>query len=275
MAVGRGQQQPLDDIVDVEAIAQLRAVAEQVDLLTVHGAAHEHRQEAQPVALQALARSVHVGEAQRGDRHAVHPGVEQVGLLAGELGDAVDVDGLGRVLLVHREVARPAVHLAGGGVHHGRRRISTPQQFEEDEMAAGVQIEVGHGIVHRGQMADLAGQVEHVPGADDRIADAIHVIDPGDDHLDVVEPGDVAHVAAVRGHQRVDHRHVGSGAVQRVHQVRADEAQASGDDAALAAEPPRRHRVLASRRADDGPAPLANAPMVRSLRSLTAPIHSG
>ena len=61
----RGEQQALDDVVDVEAVALLRAVAEHRDRVVGERAPHEDREEALEVVAQALARPEHVGEPHR------------------------------------------------------------------------------------------------------------------------------------------------------------------------------------------------------------------
>ncbi len=47
----------VDDVVDVHAVAPLRAVAEQHDVLAEQRLADEHRQEAEALALEVLARA--------------------------------------------------------------------------------------------------------------------------------------------------------------------------------------------------------------------------
>jgi hypothetical protein len=71
------------------------------------------------------------------------------------------------------------------------------------------------------------------------------------DHVDA-EAGDVALVAAVRRHERVDDGDVRSGGAEGVHDVRADEAQPTGDDAAPPGEPRRRCRGVVVRRGAHG-----------------------
>ena len=84
--------QAVDDVVDVEAVALLGAVAEQADRLAEEGAADEDRQEALEVVAEALAGPEHVGEPHDGGPQPVDLVVEAVELLGGVLGDAVDVD---------------------------------------------------------------------------------------------------------------------------------------------------------------------------------------
>ena len=61
----RGEQQALDDVVDVEAVALLLAVAEHGDRVVGERTPDEDREEALEVVAQALARPEHVGEPHR------------------------------------------------------------------------------------------------------------------------------------------------------------------------------------------------------------------
>ena len=160
----RGEHQALDDVVDVQAVALLRAVTEQGDRLVAERAADEDRQEALEVVAQALARSVHVGEPHRGRPQPVHLVVQEVELLGRVLRDAVDVDRRDRVVLVDRQVARLAEELAGRGEHDRRRRVLARSSLEERELAAGVRLEVEERVGHRVDVAHLAGEVEHELG---------------------------------------------------------------------------------------------------------------
>ena len=59
----------------------------------------------------------------------------------------------------------------------------------------------------------------------------------GDVHAHaVLDPGDVVQVAAVLRDQRVDERHVRAGVDELAREVRADEAEAAGDQHALLRE---------------------------------------
>ena len=187
------------------------------------------------VAAQALALAVDVGEAQRSRRDPVHVAVEEVELLARELGDAVDVDRHCRVLLVDGVVAGSAVDLTSRGVHDARASVGAAQRLEQGELAAGVDVEVAQRVFHGVDVADLSGEVEHVVGAVDDVDDLAAITDVGDDHLDRRrQPVEVASVAAVLGHEGVDHDDVGTQLDQGMHQVRPDEPEAAGDDAARA-----------------------------------------
>ena len=124
--VGRARpQERVRGIVDVDEIAQLRAVAEDLDLAALDREPDEPADEALAVVPDQLARAVDVGQPQRAGADAEDVVVEQVVVLAGRLVDAVDVGGPHEVLLVDRQAIRPAVDLARAGEDDADRRDCT------------------------------------------------------------------------------------------------------------------------------------------------------
>ena len=154
---------------------------------------------------QPLARPVDVGQPQARGRHPVGGVVHEVQLLAGQLGDPVDVDRAGRVQLVDGRLQRPAVDLAGRRVHDPRRRVDAPQRLEERGVAHRVELEVAQRVAHRREVADLSGEVEHDVGVGHGVGDDV-VADLGLDDLDI-ETVEVAAIAAVPFDERVDDAH--------------------------------------------------------------------
>ena len=139
--------------------------------------------------------------------------------------------GPGGVHLVDREPLGPAVHLAGRGEHDAGAGRDPPQRLEERELAADVEVEVAQRVGHAGVVAHLAGDVEHDVGAVDDSAtgrsprSATRISAPA-------APSRLRGVAAVLGDQRVDHTAPRRPAASEgVHEVRSDEAEASGDHA--------------------------------------------
>ncbi|TPW11106.1 MAG: hypothetical protein FD127_3411 [Acidimicrobiaceae bacterium] len=226
--------QGIDDIVDEQAVAPLIAAAEQFDRLAEQSLADEHGQEAELVARQALSRPVHVGEAQRGDRHRVRAGVDEVKLLAGQLGHAVHVDGSHPVILVDREPDGAPVHLPGGSVHHPRVRVDSAEHLEEPNVGERVQVEVAFGFDHRRGVAHLTGEVEDDLSTMEQLGDAL-VADVRDQHVGLA-PFDVAAIAAMAFDEGIDHPNLGAGTGKLVDEVRSDEPEAAGDHAAHAGE---------------------------------------
>ncbi len=213
------------------------SVAEDEDLLAERGLAHEPADEALAVVADELPRAVGVRQAQRGGADAVHLVVDEVVELARDLVDAVHVHRLEEVVLVDRQVARLAVDLARAGVDDLQLGVPPPHRLEEAQLARAVDLEVGERVVHRVDVAHLAGEVEqHVLAAHE----VLHAVaaDVGDVDADLVLVAvEVEEVPAVVGQQAVDgddvRAEVGEGAAE----VRADEAQAAGDeDAAPAVE---------------------------------------
>ncbi len=77
--VGRaGAQERRRGIVDVDEVAQLRAVAEDLNLGALDGEADEPADEALPIVPDQLTRAVDVGQAQRAGAHAEDVVVEEM-----------------------------------------------------------------------------------------------------------------------------------------------------------------------------------------------------
>ena len=216
----RREQQALDDVVDVEAVALLLALAEHRDRLVGERAPHEDRQEPLEVVAQALAGPEHVREAHRAGTQPVDLVVQQVQLLGRVLGDAVDVDRGDGMLLVDRQVARLAEDLPGRRVHDRGVDVLAAQQLEEPELARRVHLEVEQRVVHRVDVTHLPGEVEHDVGRECGVADVrrdrrrrvgVDDGDPGVGDPVVVTVGhEVRRVRTVARHERVDHRHLGA-----------------------------------------------------------------
>ena len=77
--------------------------------------------------------------------------------------------------------------------------------FEDGELRAAVDLQVGVRVLHRVHVAGLAGQVEQVVLPLHEVAHAVLVAHVGDIDADaVLDAGDVEEVAAVFGDQAVD-----------------------------------------------------------------------
>ena len=110
------------------------------------------------------------------------------------------------------------------------------QCLEERNVIGEVQFEVAQGVLHRGEVADLAGEVEHEVASSHRRGDLPRA-DGALEHLDL-ETVDVATVSAVFGHQGIDHDDVSAFGYETVHERRADESEPTGDHTASAVEGP-------------------------------------
>src|SRR5204863_5603040 len=80
-------------VLHVDEITNLRAVPENLNLTAFEGQPDEPADESLAVVFDQLARTVHVRQAERTGREAKHVVVEDVGVLAGSLIDAVDIHG--------------------------------------------------------------------------------------------------------------------------------------------------------------------------------------
>ena len=83
-------------------------------------------------------------------------------------------------------------------------------------MAADVQLEVAQRVGHRLEVAHLTGDVEDDVGVAQQRRDRVAVADAGDGDGDVGGgAGEVAPVAAVLGHEGVDHGDAGAAGGER------------------------------------------------------------
>ena len=96
-------------------------------------------------------------------------------------------------------------------------------------MGDGVDVQIEQRVSHRGEVADLTGEVEHDVGVADDLADDV-VPDLGDHDLDV-DVVDVAAIAAMTFDQRIDDAHGRATPGQLMDEVGADETQPAGHDA--------------------------------------------
>jgi hypothetical protein len=107
--------------------------------------------------------------------------VEQVVGLAGGFVDSVDVGGPEGVVFVHGEAAGFSVLSSGSGEDDFGVAVMSAAGFEEGEVGAGVDFEVGDGVLHGVNVADLSGEVE----------DGLLVRDEPGDELRVAEVSDM------------------------------------------------------------------------------------
>lgn len=226
--IRRREQQAGDDIVDVKAVTALGAVTEDLDRLPREGLADEHRQESELIAGQPLAGTVDVAQPQRRCSCVIRLRIDHVQLLAGELGNAVDIHRVRRRGLIDRQTSNAAVHLPGRCVNDPNGRIHPADDLEQVGMIERVQPEVLLWVDHRRGVTDLTGQIEDDVGTGDEFGDT-RIANARDQGFDVLAI-DVAAIAAVGRDEGVDDLDDGSFAHQAVHEIGPDEAQSAGHD---------------------------------------------
>ena len=83
--------------------------------------------------------------------------------------------------------------------------------FEQRQLAAAVDLEIGVRVAHAVDVADLSGEVEDDLAVLHQVVHRARLPHVGDvDAHAVLDAGDVEQVAAVVGNQRVDEQHVGA-----------------------------------------------------------------
>src|SRR5690606_27043607 len=108
-------------------------------------------------------------------------------------------------------------------------------RLEEPRVVDRVQLEVADRVAHRRRVADLPGDVEDQVGVGHHVGDG-RVTDAGGQHLDVGEPIEVAGIAPVILHERVDNADRRAVGDEPVHQVGTDEATSAGHHAGRAGD---------------------------------------
>ena len=139
--------------------------------------------------------------------------------------------------LIDREVVGLSINLPRAGIDDFHPRIVPPAGFEDGELRGAVDVEIGARILHRVEVAGLAGEVEDEVLALHEILQAVLVAHVGDVHAHAAgEAVDVEKIAAVFRDEAVHEQHVGAEVHELPREIRADEAEAAGDEDAFAAE---------------------------------------
>ena len=111
------------------------------------------------------------------------------------------------------------------------RGVLVAAGFQDRELAARVDLQIGEGVGHGVHVADLAGQVEDHILALNQGAHGIGVAHVGNVDLQAIfVAGDVEAIAAIVGDERVDQGDAGAQVDQPPGEVGADKAQAAGDE---------------------------------------------
>ena len=235
-----GAKKRVGDVVYVHEVAQLGAVAVDLDRLVLDREPDEPRDEPLATVFDQLPRAVDVRQAKRARAHAEDVVVQQVVVLARGFVDAVDVRWPDEVHFGDGQRFGPAVHLARAGEHELRFRVVVATRLENRQLTATVDLEIRVRVAHAVDVAHLSREVEdHVAVTDQIVHGRLlpHVRDV--DAQAIGDAVDVEQIAAVIGNQRIDEQHVGAGLDQLAREVAPDEAEAAGDhDAPAAVELP-------------------------------------
>ncbi len=245
---GARPKERIRGIVDVDEIANLGAVAEDLDLVPFQRQADEPADESLAIVPDQLARTVHVGQAQRARPHLEDVVVQQVVVLAGRLVDPVDVDRAHEMIFGDRQGVGLAVHLARAREHDLDARVELPARLEDRQLAAAVDVEIRVRILHAVDVAHLAGEIEDDLAIAHQVVHRAFLAHVGDVHPDLVgDAVDVEEVRAGVGNERVHQQHIGAELDQPAGDVAADEAEAARDHHAPAAVELQIRRVTSTR----------------------------
>ena len=130
---------------------------------------------------------------------------------------------------IDRQIIGPAIDLARRSEDYDRFWAYRAAGFEQGELRQAIDLEIGHRVVHRIEMAGLAGEVEKIVAAPEQLAHPGRVADIGDLYPHPVgDLGDVETVAAVIRQQAVDQDHPAAQCRELGGQIGADKAEPAG-----------------------------------------------
>ena len=143
--------------------------------------------------------------------------------------------------LVDREVLRAPVDLPGAREDDPCVGVHEAAGLEQRELCTAVDLEVRVRVGHGVEVARLSREAEDDLAVGEEIREAVNVADVRDVHRhSILDAVDVRDVAAVLGNHRVHEQHLRAGLDEPPGQVRADEAEATGDQHA----PPAKREAL-------------------------------
>ena len=220
-----GDEKRTDRVVNVDEVANLGAVAENLNLLVFDRQPDEPRDKALSIVFDQLARAIDIGQPQRRSTDAEDVVVDEMVVLAGRLIDPVDVSRPNQMFLGDWQIFRLAIDLTGARIHHLDAGIVPPARLEQRQLAVAVDLEVGMRVAHAVDVADLPGEVEDDLAIAHEIVHRARLTDVGDiDANAVLDACDVEEIAAVIGNERIDKESVGAERRKPVGKVAADEA---------------------------------------------------
>ncbi len=213
-AGSRGQQERVHRIVHVGEIAKLLPLPH-LEQFALQQQPDPDAQKGLACVFHAHARPIRVGQTKRARRNPENIVVQDVIPLARHFVDAVHIHRAQQVILVHREIIRFSVDLPRAGENHFDPWIALPAGFQNRNLRAAVDLQVGIRIVHGIHMAGLSSQVEQVVLIRHQVTHAVGVPHVRDIHPHaVLDPRDVKGIAAVLRHQAVEQRHFSAQAGQ-------------------------------------------------------------
>ncbi len=249
--VGRARtQERIDGVVDVDEIADLRSVAEHLELSIFEDETNEPGEKALSIVPNQLTRAVDVRQTQRARADAEHVVVDEVIVLTGRLVDSVHIGGAYEMLLGHRQELGLSIDLARAREDDFGDRIVMPAGFEERQLAVAIDLEIRVGISNAVDVAHLPGHVEDDFAIAHQIVHRAGLTDISDvDPHAIFDAGNVEQVAAVIGNERVDQENICAKLDEPAGEITADESEPARDHHAPAAVKIWIHAAMVSLRA--------------------------
>jgi hypothetical protein len=134
------------------------------------------------------------------------------------------------MLLIDRHILWLTIDLSRARKDDLHARIALAARFEDRELGARVDLEIGVWVLHRVHVARLTGQIEEIVVTADQVEHALLIADVGDiDCQTVFDAVDVGQVAAILRMQAVDKHDLGAKVDQAPGEVGPDEAQTASD----------------------------------------------
>ena len=156
-------------------------------------------------------------------QHAV---LQKPVLLARPFGNAIGIGRVDRVQFIHRQAARPAIKLPGGGMHYGRLRRGFPHHANQAHLRDGIDGDIGNGVLLPAHMAGLRRHIEqHINTLTERMQFRVADIAP---HQQNPSPFQIAGRSAAIWHHGIERRDPRPHAGQGVAEVGAKKARPPG-----------------------------------------------
>jgi hypothetical protein len=168
----RGHEHGIGHIVNVVEIPHLKPVSPHLNGLALSEISYPYTEEGLTRVFHSHSRPVRVGEPQSTRSDTINVTVKDVVPLARHFVDAVHIRRMEDMALVNREKVGFSVNLPRTGIKDFDGRIVFPGGFQDEQLGTAVDVEIHKRILHRVEMACLAGEVEQIVLTLDQVSHA-------------------------------------------------------------------------------------------------------
>jgi hypothetical protein len=171
--LGQGRREHgIGHIVNIIEIPHLKPISPHLNPFTFNKVFDPYPQEGLTRVFHSHSRPVRVGEPQRTRFDAINVAVKNMVPLPRHFVDAVHIRRMKKMTLVNREKVGFSVNLPRTGIKDFDGRIVFPAGFQDEQLGPAVDVEIQKRILHRVEMACLAGEVEQIVLTLDQVSHA-------------------------------------------------------------------------------------------------------